>query len=192
MGERKAKISGEEVKGNNSSRRAITVNFLGISDQPPVKATPKPEKKKKKLAHEKGSTWKVDRSKKPLTDRQEKFCLEYVKNGGNITQAAIEAGYNPNNAAVTGSNTLRLDNVAQRIKELRDKAAKPSIATGTEVMQFFTDVMNGKVKDQFNLEASLSDRTKAAVELAKRTIDLDQKLAGKPDATIEIKLDWKR
>lgn len=175
------------------------LDFSGLDEEP----TPKPEKKKeepkkkvekkkKKLAHEKGSTWKVDRSKKPLTDRQEKFCQLYVENGGNGTQAAIEAGYNPNSAVVISSKTLRLDNVASRIKELRDKAAKPHIATGEQVMQFFSDVMTGKIKDQFGLETSVADRTKAAVELAKRTIDLDQKLAGKPDATIEIKLDWGR
>lgn len=184
MGERKTKISGKKAKGNNSSGRSLTLDFTEKKE----KATPKP----KKLAHEKGSTWKMDRSKKPLTDRQERFCQEYVKNGGNGTQAAIDAGYNPNSAVVIGSKTLRLDNVAARIKELRDRAAKPHIATGEQVMQFFSDVMTGKIKDQFGLETSVADRTKAAVELAKRTVDLDQKLAGKPDAVVQIKLDWNR
>lgn len=50
--------------------------------------------------------------------------------------------------------------------------------------------MRGEVKDQFGLEAPLSERTKAAVELAKRTVDLDNKLNGKADAVVEIKLDW--
>lgn len=42
------------------------------------------------------------------------------------------------------------------------------IATADEVLQFLTDVMQGKVKDQFGLDASLQDRTKAAQELMKR------------------------
>lgn len=171
------------------------MNFLGIGDQPP-QATPEPLviEKKKKPPHEKGSKWKVDPSKKllTLTERQEKFCQLYVENGGNGTQAAIDAGYNPKSATVTASQILRYPNVASKIKELRDKAAAPHIATSSEVMQFFSDVMTGKIKDQFGLETSVADRTKAAVELAKRTVDLDQKLAGKPDATIEIKLDWNR
>ena len=128
---------------------------------------------------------------KPLTSKQEKFCRLFAESN-NGKQSAIQAGYSENCAEVIASETLRKPNVAKRIKELRDKMAKSSIATGQEVMQFFTDVMTGKIKDQFGLETSVADRTKAAVELAKRTVDLDQKLAGKPDATVEIKLDWKR
>ncbi len=128
---------------------------------------------------------------RPLSNRQEEFCKEYLKSS-NGRQAAIAVGYSENGAEVTASGLLRQANVAKRIKELRDRMARPSIATGQEVMEFFTKVMNGEVKDQFGLEASLSDRTKAAIELARRTVDLDQKLAGKPDTTVEIKLDWKR
>lgn len=87
---------------------------------------------------------------------------------------------------------LRRANVAKRIKEIKDKLAAPHIATSAQVMQFFSDVMEGKIKDQFGLDASLADRTRAAVELAKRTVDIDQKLSGKPDAVVAIKLDWKR
>ena len=65
-----------------------------------------------------------------------------------------------------------------------------SIATATEVMEYFTQVMKGEILDQFGLEAPLSERTRAAVELAKRTVDLDNRIAGKPDAKLEIKLDW--
>ena len=36
-------------------------------------------------------------------------------------------------------------------------------------MQYLTSVMRGEKKDQFDLEASLSDRTRAAGELAKRS-----------------------
>jgi hypothetical protein len=36
-----------------------------------------------------------------------------------------------------------------------------------EVMQFYSDVMNGKVKDQFGLDPQLSDRIKAAQSLDK-------------------------
>ena len=64
------------------------------------------------------------------------------------------------------------------------------MATGQEVMDFFTLVMNGEVLDQFGLEASLSDRLKAANELAKRTTDIDLKATGTADNQIHIKLDW--
>ena len=47
------------------------------------------------------------------------------------------------------------------------------IATGDEVMMFFTAVMNGEIKDAFGLDASLQDRLNAAKELAKRTVDIN-------------------
>lgn len=59
-------------------------------------------------------------------------------------------------------------------------------------MQFFTAVMNGEVKDQFGLESTLADRLKAANELARRTIDIDNKLNGKDQMNINLSLNWKR
>ena len=68
------------------------------------------------------------------------------------------------------------------------------IASGQEVMEFFTKVMNGEVKDQFELDAPLSERLKAANELAKRTVDIANKVAGVTQGQNEvtIKLDWSR
>ncbi len=66
------------------------------------------------------------------------------------------------------------------------------VADATEVMMYFTNVMRGEIKDQFGLDASLSDRTQAARELAKRTIDIENRMAGKPDAVVEIALNWER
>ena len=181
MERRTTKVSGKKGKGNNASGRSLTVDFVDKG-----KPTSKKPLKKPVRVGVNGNP-----EDKPLTAKQEKFCRYFVETN-NGEQSAIRAGYGKVCAGAQASENLRKPNIVKRIKELRDKAAKPSIATSTEVMQFFTDVMNGKVKDQFGLEASLSDRTKAAVELAKRTVDLDQKMAGKPDATIEIKLDWKR
>lgn len=42
------------------------------------------------------------------------------------------------------------------------------IAEADEVLKFYTAVMRGEVKDQFGLEASLSDRLKAGDSLMKR------------------------
>lgn len=128
---------------------------------------------------------------RPLSPKQEKFCQLYIKLS-NAEQAAIQAGYSKNSAGNIASSTLRKPNVAKRIKQLQERMARPSIASGAEVMEFFTKAMRGEMKDQFGLDMSAADRTKAAIELAKRTVDLDQKLAGKADAVVEIKLDWKR
>ena len=198
MGKTETKVSGAKSQGDHTPQPAVS------EDWDAWLATPvKTKKKKRKLYHStvKHSNKELRSARpnledmpledRPLTERQEKFCQYFIETG-NGRQSAIKAGYSEASAEAIASETLRRPNVAKRIKYLRDKAMKPHIATSSEVMQFFSDVMNGKIKDQFGLEASLSDRTKAAVELAKRTVDLDQKLAGKPDATIEIKLDWKR
>lgn len=50
------------------------------------------------------------------------------------------------------------------------------IADSQEVMAYFTAVMRGQVLDQFGLEASLQERTRAAECLAKRIIDMPKKL----------------
>ena len=57
-----------------------------------------------------------------------------------------------------------------------EQAKTEAIADATEVMQYLTSVMRGEVKDQFGLDAPLSERTKAAQELAKRTIDVETRM----------------
>ena len=69
---------------------------------------------------------------------------------------------------------------------------KQTMASAQEVMEYFTAVMRGELKDQFGLDASLSDRTKAAQELAKRTVDIENREKGKADSLVEIKLNWRR
>ena len=59
--------------------------------------------------------------------------------------------------------------IAERVKPTEEKR----IATGDEVMEFFTKVMKGEIKDAFGLDPSLQDRLNAAKELAKRTVDIN-------------------
>ena len=128
-----------------------------------------------------------------LSVRQEAFCHYYAEEP-NGQQAAIRAGYVEKYARITASKLLTQTNVQEKIKSLRDENFKRNQATANEVMNYLTKVMRGEIKDQFGLEAPLSERTKAAQELAKRTIDIDNKLAGKSanDNTIKIEIDWTR
>lgn len=126
-----------------------------------------------------------------MTIKEKAFCREYAKTG-NGRESAIKAGYAEKSAHVTANKLINKTYIKDEITRLTAKKEKKSIATGQEVMEYFTKVMNGEIKDQFGLEASLSDRTKAAQELAKRTVDIENRLNGTPDATVAIKLDWKR
>jgi phage terminase small subunit len=52
-----------------------------------------------------------------LTDRQRAFIREYLKNGGNGSQAAIAAGYSKAGAAVAASRMLLHPTIAAAIRE---------------------------------------------------------------------------
>lgn len=104
---------------------------------------------------------------KKLTPKQKAFADYYIELG-NATEAAIRAGYSEKTAKVTGYENLTKPYlkayIDKRLKELESKR----IANAEEVLQYLTKVMRGEEKDQFGLDASLQDRTKAAELLGKR------------------------
>ena len=134
---------------------------------------------------------------KPLNKRQKDFCIYYVETG-NALDSYRRAGYkcdNINSASTCSGQMLRRPAIKKEIDRLMKpqlKEQEKHIATAEEVMQFFSDMMAGKIKDQFGLDASNADRIKAAQEIAKRTVDIDNRVAGKADSVIQIKLDWRR
>lgn len=105
-----------------------------------------------------------------LTDKQKKFCIEYVKTG-NATESAIKAGYSKKTAKEVGYENLTKPHLKEYIAKLmkpKQEKEKKDIAELEEVLAFFTSVMRGEVKDQFNLDAMLKDRLDAGKELKKR------------------------
>lgn len=104
---------------------------------------------------------------KVLTPKQKAFA-DYFIELGNATEAAIRAGYNKKTARQIGSMNLTKVDIKQYIDERLAKIEDERIAKGEEVLQYLTKVMRGEEKDQFGLDASLQDRTKAAELLGKR------------------------
>ena len=102
-----------------------------------------------------------------LTQKQKIFCEEYIKTT-NATKAAKAAGYSEKTAYCTGHENLKKPEISAYIKSRLDEINAEQIASTDEVMRFFTSVMRGKEKDQFGLDASLSDRIKAGQEIVKR------------------------
>ena len=110
-----------------------------------------------------------------LTPKQKAFADYYIE-CGNAAEAYRKAGYkNYKSAAVEASKALNNPKVSQYIEERQKQIEDSRIASAAEIMQYFTSVMRGEVKDQFGLDAPLAERTKAAVELAKRKVDVAQK-----------------
>lgn len=107
-----------------------------------------------------------------LTPKQKAFADYYIE-CGNQTEAARRAGYKKPH--VQGNQNLDKLSVREYIEERQKQIEDSRIASAAEIMQYFTSVMRGEVKDQFGLDAPLAERTKAAVELAKRKVDVAQK-----------------
>lgn len=127
----------------------------------------------------------------PLTAQEAKFIDEYCVTGnGQDSYLKAYPKSNPKNARQNAHILLTKQYITSEINHRIEQARTSSIASAQEIMQYFTDVMQGKIKDAFGLEASLAERTKAAVELAKRQIDIPQKLANTEAPEIKITLDF--
>lgn len=109
-----------------------------------------------------------------LTPKQKAFADYYIELG-NATEAAKKAGYSEKTARFMGAENLTKPNILAYIEQRTAPTEERRIATGDEVMEFFTKVMDGKVKDTFGLDVSISDRLAAGREILKRNVS-DRKL----------------
>lgn len=115
-----------------------------------------------------------------LTPKQKAFADYYLETG-NATEAARRAGYKQPH--VQGSQNLEKLSISAYIAERQKQVEDNRIADISEVLQFFTSVMRGEVKDQFDFDPSLSDRLSAGKELMKRYEKGDD---GKKDALAKL------
>lgn len=100
-----------------------------------------------------------------LTPKQKAFADYYLETG-NATEAARRAEYKQPH--VQGSQNLEKLSIKQYIAARQKQIEDKRIADISEVLQFFTSVMRGEIKDQFDFDPSLSDRLSAGKELMKR------------------------
>lgn len=117
----------------------------------------------------------AQKARKP-TKQQMVFADKYVELGS-IEQAALAAGYSPLYAKRGAFNLLNKVGVANYIKRRMDELSKPTIAKAEEVLEYLSRVVRNEEKDQFGLDLSITDRTKAAELLGKRyALFTDKKL----------------
>jgi phage terminase small subunit len=69
-----------------------------------------------------------------LTDKQERFCQEYLHDL-NATQSAIRAGYSQGAASEIGYENLRKPQIADRIAELQKERSERTQITADEVIR---------------------------------------------------------
>lgn len=102
-----------------------------------------------------------------LTPRQKAFAEYYIE-CGNCTEAARKAGYSEKTCYAIGAENLKKPQISAYISERMQAQNEARVASADEVLRFFSSVMRGEVKDQFGLDAALSDRLNAGKELMKR------------------------
>ena len=112
-----------------------------------------------------------------LTPKQKAFADYYIE-CGNATEAAKRAGYSEKTAYAIGNENLNKLEISEYIAARMEEQTKKRVADANEVIEFYTAVMRGEVKDQFGLDSSLSDRLKAADSLAKRLAVAEQNQGG--------------
>ena len=88
-----------------------------------------------------------------LTDKQEKFCYEYVLHL-NATKAAINAGYSEKTAYSIGGENLKKPEIQERIKYMQDNLAETAQLSALRVLKEHEKIA-------FNDEEKTADKQKS-------------------------------
>lgn len=92
---------------------------------------------------------------KPLTAMQEAYCQSYIKTPENQSQAAIDAGFSPNTAAVKASVMMRDERIQKRIAELMEERNKRNRVSADYVLLRLVEIDQMDVLDILNDDGSL-------------------------------------
>lgn len=122
-----------------------------------------------------------------LTPKQKAFA-DYFIECGNATEAAKKAGYSETSARQIAVENMSKPSISAYINERMGEQDANRVASADEVLQFYTSVMRGEIKDAFGMDPGLSERLKAADSLYKRYAAANEKQKGtmeKLDALLE-------
>lgn len=92
---------------------------------------------------------------KPLTAMQEAYCQSYIKTPENQSQAAIDAGFSPNTAAVKASVMMRDERIQKRIAELMEERNKRNRVSADYVLMRLVEIDQMDVLDILNDDGGL-------------------------------------
>jgi phage terminase small subunit len=139
-----------------------------------------------------------------LTEKQERFCTEYIKDL-NATRAGKAAGYKGVGIAAQMSKLLTQVNIIQRISQLREKAAEKATTSAAEVIAELVALGFWNVNDFVNPDNTIKklhdidrSKTKAVVgiKVTERTfgsaespikeVSTELKLVDKKSALVDL------
>lgn len=118
-----------------------------------------------------------------LTDQQDRFCQEYVANGGNATQAYIRAGYSPAGAEQNACALMTNHKVQERVRELQTSVA--------ERLGITQEYLLGHLKEIIDNQTNPNKDRLRAVELAGKNLAMwvektENKNENKGDVTAKV------
>lgn len=105
-----------------------------------------------------------------LTPKQKAFADEYIKNGGNATQAYISAGYSENGANRSAQKLLSKAVISKYIAEKMEQIEKEQhrdIMSLAEIQERRSKIAKGEVVDGLGFAPDFSDQLKAMDGLEK-------------------------
>ena len=120
-----------------------------------------------------------------LTNKQLKFCDEYIKSG-NATKSAVAAGYSKKTAYSMANQLLKKLEVKQYIKAQMDEIKSAKIADATEILELLSRIARGEELEEITVATpngaetvqqrpTNRDKIAACKELLKRFPTLDER-----------------
>lgn len=125
----------KDINKANNDNNTYLEKIVKASPKTVAKNKIKPKKKKKKPDTETG--------KKKLSVKQQAFIDNYIISG-NVTEAALKAGYAKRSAHVQGCELLKKPKIKIALEERLKKIEDAKIATATEVLQLLTAAARGE------------------------------------------------
>lgn len=121
-----------------------------------------------------------------LTEKQKKFCDEYIKLG-NAKEAAIKAGYSPKTAKSMGAENLTKPDLKKYIDERMEQLASERIMSAQEAVELLSSIARAEITERVVVSTpmgveevdkppDLKTRMQAIREILKRYPDNDKLL----------------
>lgn len=112
-----------------------------------------------------------------LTKKQKAFADEYIKNGGNATQAAIKSGYSKKTARTIAAENLAKPNITQYINERLDPIENKRKLSAEDALDELVGIWQGETQMSVSKQIDRLKKNKVVKHVQyEYTPDLESKL----------------
>jgi len=84
-----------------------------------------------------------------ISAKEIKFAEGYIQTGGDISKAAVLAGYSPNNALIAGKRLWKRDRVQSKLKELQEQVKATYEYTRDQMLRELEDVIQRAASEDY-------------------------------------------